>query len=541
MQARLRHEAVTQPVRAIYHAPAYPPPAGATVPVPRRTPVPPRQQPERRSSKKWWLIAPAAIMAALFMSTCAALTLGIGLIYGQGILPQVHAAGIHLGGLSEAEAASMLRSEWDSLILRDGDRTWSFHPELLGITLDADTTARAAYAQGRNEGSPLTAAFGGVDVAPVISIDLVMATVTLDDLAPQFDIAPVNAGVRLVSGQVEATLPQEGRSLDVVKLVTQLENNLEQEIADGVLDLPMLRIAPTVIDASPMIAMASELLANPLQITAFDPIDNHQQNWSLPPEQWSQWLTAAPDANSPIGMALTLEDSGLRGYLNTQRGTLSGPQYIELDDAVQTVQDAISKRRTQAYVRIRHQDTQHTVQPGETITSIAWDYGVPYPWIQQANPGVGDTLSVGQAVTIPSADNFFDYPVVPNKRIVVSISEQRTRVYENGQIKWDWVASTGINSSPTWPGVYQVISHVPNAFAANWNLYMPDFMGVYRPIPGQDFTNGFHGFPTRGGSQLLWTNNLGTRVTYGCILLSSENARLLYEWAEEGVVVEITP
>jgi lipoprotein-anchoring transpeptidase ErfK/SrfK len=64
-------------------------------------------------------------------------------------------------------------------------------------------------------------------------------------------------------------------------------------------------------------------------------------------------------------------------------------------------------------------------------------------------------------------------------------------------------------------------------------------MGVYRPVPGADFTNGFHGFPTRGGGQLLWENSIGTRVTYGCILLSNTNIRLLYDWAEEGVVVEI--
>jgi lipoprotein-anchoring transpeptidase ErfK/SrfK len=34
-------------------------------------------------------------------------------------------------------------------------------------------------------------------------------------------------------------------------------------------------------------------------------------------------------------------------------------------------------------------------------------------------------------------------------------------------------------------------------------------------------------------------NSLGTRVTYGCILLSNENIQLLYQWAEAGVVVEI--
>jgi lipoprotein-anchoring transpeptidase ErfK/SrfK len=204
------------------------------------------------------------------------------------------------------------------------------------------------------------------------------------------------------------------------------------------------------------------------------------------------------------------------------------------------VRAAVARNQTTATIRVYHRDRTHTVRAGETIISIAYAYGVPYPWVQQANGWI-ETISVGQQLTIPSPDNFFDYEPVPDKRIEVSISQQRTRVYENGALKWDWASSTGINSSPTWPGVYQIISHVPNAYAANWNLYMPQFMGVYRPIPGQEFTNGFHGFPTRGGGQLLWENSLGTRVTYGCILLNNTNAQLLYDWAETGVVVEILP
>jgi lipoprotein-anchoring transpeptidase ErfK/SrfK len=184
--------------------------------------------------------------------------------------------------------------------------------------------------------------------------------------------------------------------------------------------------------------------------------------------------------------------------------------------------------------------TGSVVQPGESITSIAWDYGVPYPWLQAANGNL-DGVSAGQTITIPSTDNFMPYPTVPDKRVVVSLSEQRTRVYENGALKWDWPASTGIVSSPTWPGLYQIISHETLAYAGNWNLWMPNFIGVYRPIPGSEFTNGFHGFPTRGGGQLLWENDLGRRVTYGCILLSDTNVQLLYDWAQEGVVVEIRP
>jgi lipoprotein-anchoring transpeptidase ErfK/SrfK len=142
-------------------------------------------------------------------------------------------------------------------------------------------------------------------------------------------------------------------------------------------------------------------------------------------------------------------------------------------------------------------------------------------------------------LTIPSPDVLLPLPVVKNKRIVVSLSEQKMWVYETGAVKWEWPVSTGIPSSPTTPGVFQVQTHEPNAYASNWNLWMPNFMGIYRPVPSSDFMNGFHGFPTRNGSILLWTDDLGHPVTYGCILLSSDNAATLYNWAEVGVVVEM--
>ena len=68
---------------------------------------------------------------------------------------------------------------------------------------------------------------------------------------------------------------------------------------------------------------------------------------------------------------------------------------------------------------------------------------------------------------------------------------------------------------------------------------MPNFMGVYLPAPGLELMNGFHGFPTRDGSNLLWTNSLGTPATYGCILVDNKHMPYFYDWAENGVVVEI--
>ncbi|NWG16309.1 MAG: L,D-transpeptidase family protein [Chloroflexi bacterium] len=530
------HSQVTQPVRvrpvpsARAAAPYRPAP-----PAPRRA-APPRPQPRRKT----WPLYIALGLAGLVMMTCAALTLAFGLVYAGGILPGVYAGGVALGGLSEKEAVAALQNGWQTIIVRDEARVWTFHPGMFGIMLDAEATARAAYAQGRAQfDALLPGLIGRVDVPPVLAVDLATAEANLREFAPQFEQPPVNAGVRLVNSQVQPTAPVSGRALDVAGTLARLRQEAALALADGTLELVMQPVQPAVTDAAPMVERAARLLSSFLDIRLFDPVTGDSVYWSLPPSAWSEWLAAEPDPDSPTGLALSADAGRVRAYLEAEaRAVLDSSRYLELDEAVAGVQAAIRQERTDPSVRVYHHDRQHIVQPGETIIRIAWDYGVPYPYIQQAN-GDLDSLSPGQSIIIPSPDVFMPYPVNPDKRIVVSISRQRAWVYENAALKWEWPVSTGIASSPTWPGIYQIISHVDNAYAANWNLWMPNFMGVYRPIPGADFTNGFHGFPTRGGSQLLWTNSLGTRVTYGCILLSNENAQALYTWAEEGVIVEI--
>jgi len=213
--------------------------------------------------------------------------------------------------------------------------------------------------------------------------------------------------------------------------------------------------------------------------------------------------------------------------------------YLDWDVALAELVNAIASPGSAAPLRVFHDPTQHVVQPGETLASIGRDLGIPYPWIEESNPGLGERLSIGQVILIPSVDRLLPLPVVKDKRILVSIGQQRMWAYEEGRLKWEWPVSTGIDSSPTAPGVFQIQSHEREAYAGNWDLWMPYFMGIYRPVPASGFMNGFHGFPSRNGTDLLWTGNLGRQATYGCILISTVNAATLFEWAEEGVVVEI--
>jgi tetratricopeptide (TPR) repeat protein len=87
-------------------------------------------------------------------------------------------------------------------------------------------------------------------------------------------------------------------------------------------------------------------------------------------------------------------------------------------------------------------------------------------------------------------------------------------------------------------GHFQVLDKIPNAYAVRWDLQMPHWLGIYHAGASE---NGIHALPILSNGQRLWAGFLGQRVSYGCIILGVEEARLLYEWAEVGTPVDVYP
>lgn len=480
------------------------------------------------------------------LAVVALLVVVLALLYRSSlILPGVRVANIDLGGLSTAEAAALLQQRWQGPALNLVDSSGRLHPVSpgrLGISLNVPATVELAHRQGRSSGSlaQIVSAGGRMELMPVWQIDIPAAAANLQELAPQFELAPVNAGLRVVAGRAEATPALPGRAVDVAATVSRLQQHASEVILSGRLDLVTRPVPPALIEAGAAVSRANQLLARPPSVRAYDPVEDEVFVWTISQEEWATALSFWLEPGRPDQLAWSLDETRVRALLEAQAASLGEDRFVQLDEAVKSLVQVNSDRPAEARLRVYHHGRQHTVQPGETFSSIGYDYGIPYPWIQQANPGVPEALSPGQVINIPSPDALLPLPVIENKRIVVSLSQQKMWAYENGAVKWEWPASTGIPSSPTAPGIFQVQTHELNAYAASWNLWMPHFMGIYRPVPTSDFMNGFHGFPSRNGNVLLWTDDLGRQVTYGCILVSSDNAALLYDWAEAGVVVEIT-
>jgi LysM repeat protein len=185
--------------------------------------------------------------------------------------------------------------------------------------------------------------------------------------------------------------------------------------------------------------------------------------------------------------------------------------------------------------------TTHTVAAGETLAAIALRYGVT-PWaLVQANSLANPSLIfAGQVLIIPGVGDA--EPTSPStgagggKRILVDLSEQHLYAYQGDTLLYSFIASTGMWKSPTRTGTFSVLNKLPNAYASTWGLQMPYWMGIYW---SGGLQNGIHALPILSSGQQLWAGYLGTPISYGCIVLGTYEARLLYEWADVGTTVVV--
>lgn len=502
-------------------------------------PSKPTRRPRKRATDRWlwaWVtvaLAFAILAAALFVYASTTIMRGVQVL------------DVQLGGKTARRAAGDLGKNWEqrAILLQVEDTAIVVAPPDLGLKLDVGQTIRSVHQQGWalahvgawfRERRPLA-------VAPVLHFDSGAATDYLRTLKAQLDVPAVDATVTMAGRRAEVVPAVIGRELDVEATVSWLSQYAPEVVRSGRAAAVTIVVRPRVTDVSAVAERINGWLDHVLSVRAHDPIAGETLFWSAEPEVWSDWVSISIDSAQGDGWSWDLDRAQVVSFVRSQADALESDRYVNVEQATASIVHAFQESLWRGDVRVHHTGRQHTVRLGETIASIARDYGFPYPWIEQANPTVGDALRPGQVVSIPSPDVLLSLPVVEHKRIVVSISQQRMWAYENGDLVWAWPVSTGIESSPTSPGVFQILSHEPNAYAASWDLWMPHFMGIYRPVPTSGFMNGFHGFPTRDGANLLWTGSLGYPVTFGCILVSTTNAALLYDWAEEGTIVEVTP
>ncbi len=489
----------------------------------------------------WWTMVFLACLALLPLWIVA----GEAFYYktSERILPGVYSGAVDLSNLTIAEAAEQIDLFWNQtphFLVRAGEKSWPVSPASLGLWIDPGITAQQAFGIGRDQGgiseSVRLLRIGSLELDPFVRFDPKLAADGLQALADQVYQPAQDA--QLVQNEASRwiELPARiGYRLDVQQAVTAISADPAGVLKSGSLSLEMISVSADTTNLTPLLEKIDSYYHIPLKMAAYDAITDELLEWDLPQDLVAGWVRLDDPQGIPY---LQVNQQQMEDYLSSWQAGI-GNREIQSSDSLESVSEKWETGQP-FMISLRHLPTTYTVQTGDNLVSIGFKVGMPYWRIQEANPGVSIlNIGAGQVLTIPSKNDLLPLPVVPGKRIKISISQQHMWVYQNGQLRSEHIISTGIDRSPTMAGVFQIQTHELNAYASNWDLWMPHFLGIYEAVPG--FMNRIHGLPLLSSGVRLWGNVLGSKASYGCIIMDLAAAEDLYNWAENGVVVEITP
>jgi len=460
------------------------------------------------------------------------------------ILPKVFILNKEVGMMKRQDVVTWVDQFWNQdrkiqlSVSGHPDISYTVKPSQLGLWVDAGATANAAYSVGRTA-NPFRDVYEAINGEPQIALPVLFfdhdtAKATLNAIAKELYVSPTNARI-IYKDDVWIALPGEvGQALDIQSIQNYLVENAFEILQSQTATLPLQDVTPDIEDLSPILGEIEETIATEYRLEAYDPITDESFEWTIPTEVKRSWVEYNPQT---YAIHLTFTHDNVQALLTTWEQDLGGERKLMSRDQIDIL---IEKWRNHEPMQtmVQYQSTTYTVQPGESLWGISLKLGIPMWYILEANEGLtSDNITSAMVLNIPPKDILLPLPIVRDKRIVIDISEQKMTVYENGQVRNTHIISTGMDDSPTMAGIFQIQSHEINAYASNWDLYMPHFMGIYEAWP--DFMNGIHGLPLLSNGQRLWASNLGSPASYGCIILNLAAAEDLFYWAEDGVVVEI--
>lgn len=416
------------------------------------------------------------------------------------IAPGTSIAGVPVGFHTSGAAADAVQNRLaeTTIVLTGAGGDVEVTGADLGATVNAEALADAAFAE-HPMWNPTTWFSSPADAT--VTIDKATAAAALRDAAPSLYTDPVDAQIAFdpATASYVAIPAEPGEGIDVESVRAALQEALVTGSA-------AIELEPV---ATPIPAVTGTSVANGTV---------NQLNSMLD----TVGFYVGGERTVPIDRAVAASWITLGEGPN---GTFS----IDVDQtAIQAVVDtlpaAVNREPVNASVITDSGgDVLRELAAGVTGRTLESTDGIAAAFAEQLAGG-------NAAYALPVTETEFATAAIA-RRISVDLSEQRVYLFENDQVVRSFLASTGL-SGPTNPGSFRIFAHVRIQGMGDPNLVFADY---YTPdVPWVTYFDGdiaFHG--------TYWHNNFGTPMSHGCVNLTIDDARFLYEWAPDGTEVNV--
>ena len=208
--------------------------------------------------------------------------------------------GVDLTGMTRQGAAAALEARFtypdDAVfVFHYGGRSWEFTARELGVRLDAEATANAAYNAGREDGwlasllAQVNLWTNGYPVAPVVVFDQSEAESLLKQIAAEaIDRPVIDATLVIRGGRAEATRSQVGRRMDVAATLSALRGEIVALRTRSEINVVVDETQPQVRDVSAAAERVNLALSTP--ITFYMEGENASGPWKISVEELEAML-----------------------------------------------------------------------------------------------------------------------------------------------------------------------------------------------------------------------------------------------------------
>jgi vancomycin resistance protein YoaR len=354
------------------------------------------------------IIAMSAGMA-LFLALVVGAMVAFDMSNSGKILPGVSVAGIDLSGLTPEEASSLVTQQiayptLGSIAFQEGANVWVVKPSELGLFLDPQTSALAAYEKGR-QGDPLArlsarfqAWYSGVDIPPLMVFDERMAQKYLKGIASEIDLPVIEASLSVNGTEVVVRPGQVGRTLDIDAALQDLREHIPS-MTDGIIYLQVQESPPMILDVSEQAEIARRILSAPLVLQVPNAEEGDPDTWTFEPAVLAEML-AIERVESPEGARyqVALNSETMRPFLEGVAPQLArwpeNARFIFNDDTrqLEVIQPAVIGRELDIDGTL--QKINQRVAEGDHNLELVVNYTPP----QVGDDAVGEDLGIRELV-----------------------------------------------------------------------------------------------------------------------------------------------
>jgi LysM repeat protein len=479
---------------------------------------------------------------------------------GEGrIYPGVTIRGMSVEGFTRREAVSKVTAtlpvpEQTGLTISAGGQTWNMTWAAVGQAYDVTSAVDAAYLVGAEQPWWLGAYFvlrpHNVELdVPLTPADPTRVRAYVERIAERVELAPQDATLTLDGSRITGTPSREGQVLDVDQATTQV---LEALAAGApTVELATTPVLARILSPEPALSRAQALARLSFTLVVDDPLvlrsdpkgtpdapvtPGYRAEFVADGNQIAHWLRLSQRDGA---YQIDFDVMAIRAWVESVAGEIDPARLLDVDGTTARIAQTLrAGGEPRISVRVSHPSSTYTVKGGDTFFDIAYNHGFPQWHLEKANPDVDPGLiDIGQQLVIPSLDTLFPHPLIEGKRIEIDLPTQTLRAFEAEAMVFELRISSGISSTPTLQGQFQVLFKEEMAFAPRWRLDMPFFMGFYEEREG--FFNGIHELPITAYGVRLSSGVLGYPASYGCIIVGRDVAQELFEWSEVGTLVRV--